>query len=143
MSLSSREELEIVRLHARYARAVSCNDIDGYADLFTDDAIWERKRGAPGTPYDTPLRVEGRDAIRKLLSDHPVEKATQYISANSVVDGDQNHADASSTLLVVKVASSGYSIVVIGTCEDVFEKTATGWKFRYRGISLLSESGPA
>ena len=48
---------------ARRRHLLLSGDIDGFADLFTPDAVMEFVfHGSPGTP---PVRIEGREAIRE------------------------------------------------------------------------------
>jgi uncharacterized protein (TIGR02246 family) len=48
---------------ARRRHLLLSGDIDGFADLFTPDAVMEFAfHGSPGTP---PVRIEGQEAIRE------------------------------------------------------------------------------
>ncbi|MBP0590458.1 nuclear transport factor 2 family protein [Paraburkholderia sp. LEh10] len=138
MSLSSQDELEILRLHSQYAQYTSQKDAVRWSTLFTDDAVWERKEPAKGTKYNEKVRVQGTDALKKFANENYAEQGnSQYFSANAIVTGDGTTAEGSVSILIIRVENGQPSIVVVGNFEDKYVKTASGWKFKYRGVSLL------
>jgi hypothetical protein len=139
MSLSSGDELEILRLLNRYAQAGSRQDVDKWIDLFVDDGVWERKKGATHGKYTETVRVQGRGNLREFaLESFEVQgdMAYQYVSANSVISGDGSRAVGVSTAFIIGMDGKGASIILVGNFDDEYHKTAAGWKFAYRGMSL-------
>lgn len=137
MSLGGEDKLEILDLISRYADIVTRGDVEGWVSLFTPDGVWERKRGASGTSYDQTVRVEGSVALREMFVSHQFASPTQYLTANALVDGERGVAQGSCVIFVIEIREGSPTLVVVGNCEDKFEKTPDGWRFAYRGISLL------
>lgn len=137
MALTPEHELEIHRLLAAYANAVTECDVEKWVGLFTEDAVWERAVPAKGSKYNEPAIHEGRDSIREL-AESSFEAGVQYLTANANVDGDGDTAAGISTVVVLAAREDGgVGVVATGNFEDEYRRTQDGWKFVRRSISLL------
>jgi hypothetical protein len=139
MALSSDDQLEILRLLNRYAQTGSRQDVDKWVDLFVDDGVWERKKGASQGKYTETVRVQGRSNLRDFaVKSFEVQGGMvyQYVAANPVLTGDGSRATGVSTAFIIGMDGKGASIILVGNFEDEYHKTPVGWKFAYRGMSL-------
>jgi ketosteroid isomerase-like protein len=137
MSLRPEDELAIHRLLSSYAHTVSARDVEGWVDLFVDDAVWERAIPAKGAKYNEPAIHEGKDSIREL-AESSFDAGVQYLAMNPVVDGDGDTATGLSTVVVLAAGESGdVTLVATGNFDDDYRRTEDGWKFVRRSIRLL------
>ena len=139
MSLSGKDELEILRLIGRYAQTGSRQEADNWIDLFTEGGVWERKKGSSQGKYTEQVRVEGKAALREFaLASFAVQGGTvyQYVAANPVVSGEGERARGHSTAFIFGIDAKGASVILIGNFEDEYHKTSEGWKFAYRGMTV-------
>lgn len=60
----------------RYAMAVNAWDLAAFADLFTEDAVWQR----PGVPA-----LHGREAIRAFMDGQPTNRVLRHVNGGILV----------------------------------------------------------
>jgi uncharacterized protein (TIGR02246 family) len=93
VSLPAADRLDILDVVTRADEAASRRDADGYAALFTEDAVLDGSQG----------RHAGRAALRASVG--PIwateGPATLHLTLNPVVEGDGAEAVVRSVLLIV------------------------------------------
>lgn len=124
-TLTAQDYIEIQQLVARYPYALDQNPDEGqsYANLFTTDAVFRQPR------------TEGRANLAKMSSGAPHgAKYTRHFLANHVIEATADGAAGKQYLVAVDIGESGQpsSIFLGGHYEDVYAKTAEGWRFKTR-----------
>jgi len=123
--LTAEDYIAIQQLVVKYPYALDTGANKGfdYADLFTADAEFSR-----------PL-TKGRDNLAKLALDQPhgPNYVRHYIT-NHVIEPTPDGAIGKEYLVVIDIGEAGQpgSIFVGGHYEDVYFKTAGGWRFKRR-----------
>ena len=126
--------LEIQRATHVYARGLDRFDPQEAVTAFTDDAVWD------ATPVGLE-RLEGRDAILAFFERDAAAIAHQFhVITNHVVDFDGEGSTARGTNYVFSEGhtKSGASFRAIALNEDVYRRTADGWRIAERRISALT-----
>jgi len=120
-------DLEAIRdLARRYAHCVWQKDVDGAIDLFADDAVMDMG--------DRPA-IEGREA---LLAEY---RATFHLSTfkpfvhNHVIDLDGDRATGT-VYLDLRASAEGTPMIGYGHYIDHYVRTAKGWKFARRQLTM-------
>jgi hypothetical protein len=131
--LTVEDYLEIQALVKAYPYALDTGANDGYmyADLFAD-----------GGEFIRPYTV-GRDNLAKLALDQP--HGPQYVRhylMNQLIEPAPGGATGKQYLIVIDIGESGApsGLFVGGHYEDVYVKTANGWRFKRREF-IPSRSG--
>ncbi len=149
MVLTAQDYIDIQQLAARYAYAIDkcTNSGYDYADLYTPDGVFSvaDENGVPAA-----ARFEGRDRLAEADGGgkngciDPKTAADRYsishMVANLVITPAPGGATGKSYLLVVGVGdpiakpTAGQSVKAYswGGYNDVYAKTAKGWRFKSR-----------
>ena len=126
--------LDIQRATHVYARGLDRFDPAEAASAFTDDAVWDAT--AVGLE-----RFEGIAAIRGFFERDAAAIADQFhVITNHVVDFDDDGVTARGTNYVFSEGhtNSGAAFKAIALNEDVYRRTAGGWRIAERRISALT-----
>src|SRR6185503_15055048 len=111
--LTAEDYIEIQQLVSRYSYALDQNPDNGlsYANLFTPDAVFRQPR------------TEGRQNLATMASRAPH-------GAKHVIEATADGAVGKQYLVAVDIGESGQpsSIFLGGHYEDVYAKTAEGWR---------------
>jgi len=123
--LTAEDYIEIQQLVARYPYALDQNPDEGrsYANLFTPDAVFRQPR------------TEGRQNLATMASRAPHgPKYTRHFLANHVIEATADGAIGKQYLVAVDIGEMGQpsSIFLGGHYEDMYAKTAEGWRFKTR-----------
>lgn len=130
--LSCEDRREIQDVIHRYAWALDTGDVERFVDCFCADGvlIWEA--------FETPDHYEGTDALRRfatILRDLPTSAGRQHFVGNTLIEGGNDEARASSYVIVFTRQGEGPHLVgVMGWYEDVFRRTEQRWRIRQRVI---------
>jgi uncharacterized protein (TIGR02246 family) len=131
MSLAATDSLAIFALGARADACATARDADGYAELFTEDAVMDGDQGV----------VRGREALRaavaRVWATEP--PGTLHLTLNAVIDDTGPDPAINSLLLLV---SPGASTSSIGAADihQVVSRTPGGWRIRLRTIKLMARA---
>jgi uncharacterized protein (TIGR02246 family) len=108
---------EIRQLKARYSQAMNRRDRDGYADVFTADAVIEM-----GT-----IRAEGREAIVEFVRDALRKATTSHISHSPIIE--VLSADAARATWSAAYVQDGDRLTGWGYYEETYAREDDGvWR---------------
>jgi hypothetical protein len=118
------------RLAIAYALCADSRDIDGFADLWSDDGVWHNSRGA----------LTGPAAIRQYLENAPKTSLGRHVCSNILVTVvDAQHATGISYFTFYNSAEPGAerpaaiaAPMLVGQYVDLYVKTHAGWRFASR-----------
>jgi uncharacterized protein (TIGR02246 family) len=126
VTLEASDSLEILQLIARADARATARDAEGYAALFTEDAVME---GAMGS-------VNGRDALAVAVARVWDGEApgTLHLTLNAIIEASVPEPSVVSTLLLITPLSSA---PVAGTAEvrQRVRRTSSGWRISSRTIT--------
>ena len=142
-SLSALDYAEIEQLSARYAFAIDhcTNGGYDYADLFAADGEFAVTDAWGVPPDQRRFRATGRDALAVAAGGGPdgcrdpktlMGYGISHIIVNHVITPAAEGASGKSYLLAIGVGGVPTQIELQGGYEDVYVKTAGGWRFRSR-----------
>lgn len=123
-------KIEITELIARYNRAIDTGDAEGWADTFLPDGVFD---GIVGY-------FEGREQLTAFARAYWTEpqyeeyKPCQHWVTNVLVDGNDNEAELTADLLMVRPAEDGGRIVLVGRYNDQLERLDGRWLFARRRV---------
>jgi non-heme chloroperoxidase len=134
-ALTDRDRADIRELVARYARALGSCAADDYASLFTPDGTFTSDdfRGAKHRQmYGQKATLRGRDQLRELVR-----------TEEFCLDGKPRAAGSRPAPTVTLQASpegarGSAPIGTDGRYDDVYVKTAQGWRFKSRTVTMPS-----
>lgn len=127
MTLSAADRLEILDLITRADDAATRRDADGYAALFTSDAVLD---GTQGTHPAAGLR----DAVGPIwAAEGP---ATLHLTLNPVITPGRsaNEAVVTSILLIVDPAAPA-AIRATAAITQTVRRTADSWRIARRTVA--------
>jgi hypothetical protein len=141
--LAALDYIEIEQLSARYAHAIDHCTSGGYdyADLFVDDGEFAVADEWGAASDERRFRATGRDALAVAAGGGPDDcrdPATlmgygiSHIIVNHVITPTADGATGKSYLLAIGVGGEPTQIELQGGYEDVYVKTAAGWRFQSR-----------
>ncbi len=127
---SQPEEKEAIRdLMSAYCFHVDNGEFDKFAELFTEDAIFE------AGPFG---KLQGRKAIHEFINaqvPRPGEgPARKHCTFNHIIRVNGGEARADSYIIVVRESSGGIMASLAGRYEDLLVKEAGEWRFKVRKI---------
>ena len=142
MTLTGADYAEIERLSAQYSHAIdTCADNGyAYADMYTADGtfidMWTQSAIDAGG-----VKWQGREKLREISSGANV---TGTACSSSRFNGSVSHLILSLVITATPDGATGNSYMIelggrdpnritrMGNYEDVYVKTANGWRFRTR-----------
>jgi hypothetical protein len=135
-TLSVDDYIEIQQLVSRYPYALDVDPDNGasYANLFTTDAVFRQPR------------TEGREALAKLAVTQPHgPRFVRHFITNHVIDPTPDGAVGKEYLVVIDIGENGMpsAIFLGGHYDDVYVRTAEGWRFKARTFVSSATGGPA
>jgi uncharacterized protein (TIGR02246 family) len=126
VSLPAADRLDILDVVTRADEAASRRDADGYAALFTEDAVLDGSQG----------RHAGRAALRASVG--PIwaaeGPATLHLTLNPVVEGDGAAAVVRSVLLIVDPVPP-VTIRTAAAITQRLRREAGQWRIAQRTVS--------
>lgn len=133
---SIEDRLAIAEQLAQYSYRWDSKDADGFADLFTEDGVMERRRG---DALVTGSRVEGRPAIRDYArTSHRGRLADRqtrhHMSALVFLELSTDVAITESMALITHQTEGDSAPFISGSgiYRNTWKKTTRGWKIAKR-----------
>jgi len=139
--MSTDDMLAIQQAVARYSYTFDSKDAEGWANIFTEDGVWESFTAGETSPTE---RLESRDSIREWAAKRHQEMPEEVHSYHhqSGIMFDELTADSArtrSTLILttqdVKEPSSA-RIILTGVYYDQWRKTPEGWRIAHRALRV-------
>ena len=140
-ALTDRDRAEIQQLLVRYARALSTCASKEYADLFTPDGVFitDDFRGPKHRAlYGKSAKLVGREKLIEL-----VETEEFCMNAESRAERARTaggNATRPPPNIVIEATAEGAKGTLPlgrgGRYEDVYVKTAAGWRFKSRSVFM-------
>ncbi len=124
---------DIRRLVHRYADAASRDDRDAWVATWSDDGVWEIGRGP----------VSGRAAISAAF-DRAMDlfEAVVQLAHNGEATVDGDRAAGRWYMSEATLTRSGKRALYFGYYDDVYVRTAAGWRFASRRLTWLYQGPP-
>lgn len=112
-----------------YCHVIWREEIEDYADLYTDDAIlrW--------TNPDRPA-VEGRDALRQMIEPMVKDHRPRQFSHNLTVELTGPDTAKGKCCVEVRILIDGEEGYIVAYYEDDYVKQDGRWKFAIREVTL-------
>lgn len=130
MSISAQDHVEIQRLMYRYARCADHKDYAGFAEVFSEDAVFDYS----GT------EVASLPAIQQMM--HALDKylRTLHLVSNTLyeVDGDAASGETYCTASHLRPQAERIEKLEMGIrYQDILRRTPGGWRIEHRRFELL------
>ena len=136
-SAGALEELldrEAIReLPLKYCHCVWQKDVDGFANLFTED-------GAMSTSDPNLPHAQGRPALRKMIGSGLDTMKPRPFIHNHVIELLGPNRAKGTCYLEVRLFRDGKKFLISGWYDDDYEKVAGEWKFKNRRVTIDSST---
>jgi hypothetical protein len=133
--LTAQDYIDIRALAARYAYGLDSGEGNGalYASVFTEDAEFH---GPPARRGGTPFDAKGRENLQKFAQGGRGPNYVRHFMTNHLIEASPEGATGKVYLLVIDIGQDGRptSVNMGGHYEDVYVKTAEGWRIKSRNF---------
>jgi SnoaL-like domain len=136
-TLTAQDYIDIRALASLYAYGLDSGAEDGtgsvYANIFAEDAEFH---GPPATPGGPPFNAVGREALRKFAIPGRGTAYVRHFMTNHLIEPSPEGARGKVYLLVIDIGREDKptSVNMGGHYEDIYVKTAEGWRIRSRNF---------
>jgi uncharacterized protein (TIGR02246 family) len=134
--VSLEDKLAIQEVIAQYSYTYDAKDAEGFAALFTEDAVWELFASGATRPQ---IRLESRAAIRAWAAQRLQERHGRFTSRHfqSGILFDELTSESARIRTMVLVTHQGVTEAAprptaSGVYHDQWRKTPEGWRFAHR-----------
>jgi ketosteroid isomerase-like protein len=136
--MSLEDKLAIQEVIAQYSYTYDAQDAEGFAALFTEDAVWELF--AAGATHPT-IRLESRAAIHGWAMQRLHERRRRFTSrhyqSNTMFETLTAESARTRTMLLVThqdVTEAAPRPTASGVYHDQWRKTPEGWQLVHRRL---------
>lgn len=146
VELTALDYFQIQQLVARYAKAIDtcANNGYDYADLFTPDGYF-----APSMDGKILMKFQGRERLAEVsgggvqgCKNVPwIKEGLHHIYVNHVINPTTEGAAGVVDMLMIGLGGDPNKIEYDGYYEDVYARTAQGWRFKSRIHRALLNQG--
>jgi hypothetical protein len=133
--MNVEDMLAIQQEIARYSYTFDSGNAEGWANLFTEDGLWEFYAAGATEPS---TRLEGRAAMRDFCTQRFSGRrggVTSYHHQSGVIF-DSLTADTARVramlVLTIQMPDEPARVYLTGVYQDDWVKTSEGWKIKYR-----------
>jgi hypothetical protein len=126
--LSGDDYAEILQLYFKYPIALDNRDAEGYANLFTDDGV-----------FNTNV---GRKALIEFVSSRP-KVSLRHAPLTPMITATPEGASGAVMNLFVDAATTPPAITRVIQYTDTLVKTPQGWRFKKRTTGTADVAAPA
>jgi len=146
VELTALDYIQIQQLVAKYARAIDtcANNGYDYADLYTPDGVF-----LPVVNGKPVAGIQGREKLAEVsgggskgCKDVPwIEQGVHHIYVNHIITPSPEGATGTVDMMMIGLGGDPNKIESDGYYEDVYVKTAQGWRFKQRTHHALLDAG--
>jgi hypothetical protein len=146
MQLTALDYIEIQQLVAKYARAIDTCSNNGYdyADLYTEDGIFQPDMGGGRAipPFQGRERLAQASGGGAQGCNAPwIAQGVRHIYTNHIITATPEGASGTVDMLMIGLDGDPQKIAHDGYYDDVYVKTAQGWRFKQRTHHALLNAG--
>jgi hypothetical protein len=139
------DKFAIQEVIVQYSYTYDAQAAEGFAALFTEDAVWERFAAGATRPE---IRLESRIAIRAWAAQRLHERRGRFTSrhyqSGLLFDALTSESARTRTMVLVthqEVTEAAPRPTATGVYHDQWRKTPEGWRFAHR-ILYRDKSAP-
>jgi hypothetical protein len=134
-TLTAQDYVDIRALANRYAYGLDTGADNGhlYANVFAEDGEFHGPAAEPG---GAPFNAKGRENLRQFAIGGHGSAYVRHYMANHLIEPSPEGARGKVYLLVIDIGQDGKqtSVNMGGHYEDVYVKTAEGWRIKSRNF---------
>jgi len=136
--MSTEDMLAIQQAIANYSYTFDSGDAEGWANIFTEDGVWEFF----GIGQEKPsIKLEGHQALHQFAEqrnrDRPEGVSSYHHQSGVLFDELKSDSARTRAMLVLTVQSSSENtarVLTTGVYYDQWRKTPEGWHLVYRAL---------
>jgi hypothetical protein len=146
VELTALDYIQIQQLVARYARAIDTCSNNGYdyADLYTPDGVFLPMVNGKSVPG-----IQGREKLAEVSGGGSkgckdvgwIKQGVHHIYVNHVITPTPEGATGTVDMMMIGLGGDPNKIESDGYYEDVYVKTAQGWRFKQRTHHAVLDAG--
>ncbi len=146
LELTALDYIQIQQLVAKYARAIDTCSNNGYdyADLYTPDGIFLPMVNGKSVPG-----IQGREKLAEVSGGGSkgcknvpwIEQGVHHLYVNHIITPTADGAAGTVDMMMIGLDGDPNKIESDGYYEDVYVKTAQGWRFKQRTHHALLDAG--
>ncbi len=136
--MNTEDMLAIQQEIARYSYTFDSGDADGWAELFTEDALWEYVATGAAEPT---TRLAGRQALREFcarrFSERPAGMTSHHHQSGVIFDELSDVSAKTRCMLVLTTQKTGEPahVLLTGISRDEWVKARDGWRIKHRVLT--------
>ena len=146
VELTALDYIQIQQLVAKYARAIDTCSNNGYdyADLYTPDGVFLPMVNGKSVPG-----IQGREKLAEVSGGGSkgcknvpwIEQGVHHIYVNHIITATRDGAIGTVDMMMIGLDGDPNKIESDGYYDDVYVKTAQGWRFKQRTHHALLDAG--
>jgi hypothetical protein len=144
--LTALDYIEIQQLVAKYARAIDTCSNNGYdyADLYTADGVF-----LPIVNGKPAAGIQGREKLAEVSGGGSkgcknvpwIDQGVHHIYVNHIITPSPEGATGTVDMMMIGLGGDPNKIENDGYYEDIYVKTAQGWRFKQRTHHAVLNEG--
>ena len=144
--LTALDYIQIQQLIAKYARAIDTCSNNGYdyADLYTPDGIFLPMVNGKAVPG-----IQGREKLAEVSGGGSkgcknvpwIEQGVHHIYVNHIITPTAEGATGTVEMMMIGLGGDPNKIENDGYYDDIYVKTAQGWRFKQRTHHAVLDAG--
>jgi len=146
VELIALDYIQIQQLVAKYARAIDTCSNNGYdyADLYTPDGVFLPMVNGKSVPG-----IQGREKLAEVSGGGSkgcknvpwIEQGVHHLYVNHIITATPDGAIGTVDMMMIGLDGDPNKIESDGYYDDVYVKTAQGWRFKQRTHHALLDAG--
>ena len=136
--MNTEDQLAIQQAIANYSYTFDTGDAGGWANIFTENGVWEFFGIEQAKPS---IKLEGHEALREFAEqrnrDKPEGVSSYHHQSGVLFDELTDDTARTRAMLILTVRSSGQNaarILTTGVYYDEWRKTSDGWHLVHRAL---------
>lgn len=136
--MNLEDKIAIYEVIAQYSYTYDGKNVDGFAELFTEDAVWEARRQGNAVPYiHHESQKTIRDWVTERLQGRPATTFSRHFQTGTLFEELTLNTARSRTMVLITHQTpedAAPRVVLSGEYQDEWRKTEQGWKFARRTL---------